>query len=211
MAAHLYSLKLATLIGSQSIDHNHGIMCLNLHALSGWVTCRPVLTTGPPRIYSQNPRLDADLHLNPGDGYLDGDVRHSVSDGVAKFQELTIGREFKIWFQSYPSEADSIYLEAVETIKIDASIEYEVQARGDLTNRHSDLYRSAVALDGEFLAVGAPLQRFLINDLDLNRPNISNFEQDKLKNGHNWVFLPSLLQPPKTAALDMVTSNLSRE
>ena len=67
---------------------------------------------------------------------------------------------------------------------------------------------ASIGKGSQLLLKIAGVQRFLINDLDLNRPNISNFEQDKLKNGHNWVFLPSLLQPPKTAALDMVTSNL---
>lgn len=111
------------------------------------------------RLKATNPQLDADLHFNPIDGYLDGDVTRSVTDGVAKFQELKIGQrggDFKIWFQSdIPGGG---FLETAETIKIDASIEYEVQ--GDPSNRHEgDLYGSSVALDGDLLAVGAPGQR----------------------------------------------------
>ena len=118
-----------------------------------------LLDDGWIRLKSLNPQLDADLHVNPIDAYLDGDLTRSVSDGVAKFRELKIGQrgsDFKIWFQSNPP--DGGFLETTETIKIDASIEYEVQ--GEPTNRHEgDLYGSAVALDGDLLIVGAPGKR----------------------------------------------------
>ena len=111
------------------------------------------------RLKSTNPQLDADLHTNPVDGYLGGDGTCSVNDGVAKFRELKIGQrgsDFKLWFQS--NTLDGSVLETTETIKIDASIEYEVQ--GDPTNRDTgDRYGSAVALDGNLLAVGAPGKR----------------------------------------------------
>lgn len=121
---------------------------MSLRISNGWI-----------RLESKNPQLDADLHVNPVDGYLDGDVSCSVIDGVAKFRELKIsqrGSDFKLWFQS--NTVDGGVLETAETIKIDASIEYEVQ--GDPTNRdEGDLYGSAVALDGNILAVGAPGKR----------------------------------------------------
>jgi len=118
-----------------------------------------LLNDGWIRLKSANPQLDADLHVNPVDGYLNGDVTRTVSDGVAKFRELKIGqrgRDFKIWFRSNPP--DGGVLETAETVKIDASIEYEVQ--GDPANRHEgDLYGSAIDLDGDLLAVGAPGKR----------------------------------------------------
>ena len=117
------------------------------------------LNDGWIRLESSNPQLDADLYVNPIDGYLDGDETCFVSDGVAKFRELKIGqrgKDFKIWFRS--TNPISGVLETSETITIDASIEYEVQ--GEPTNRNEgDLYGSSVALDGNLLAVGAPGKR----------------------------------------------------
>jgi hypothetical protein len=101
--------------------------------------------------------LDADLHINPIDGFLDGDKVVDFKEGIALFRDLKIGhrgKDFKIWFQStVPSTGGS--LQVTETVEIEYSIEYQVQ--GELTNRDpGDLYGSAVSLLGDRLAVGAP-------------------------------------------------------
>ena len=115
------------------------------------------LNDGWIRLKGMNPVLDADLHLNPADGVLDGNTAVEATEGVALFRDLKIGqrgKDFKIWFQSHvPSTGGE--LQVAELVAIDAGIEYEVQ--GDLMNRDSgDLYGSAVSLHGEMLAVGAP-------------------------------------------------------
>ena len=109
------------------------------------------------RLKSSNPTLNADLHINPIDGFLDGDTLIKVTEGVAVFRDLKIrqcGKDYKIWFQSsVPSTGAD--LQIAEMIHIDPSIEYEVQ--GELTKRDDgDLYGSAVSLHGNMLAVGAP-------------------------------------------------------
>jgi len=119
-------------------------MCLRLNG--GWIKLR-----------SASPCLDADLHINPIDGFLDGDKVVEVKEGIALFRDLKIGhrgKDFKIWFQStVPSTGGS--LQVTETVEIEYSIEYQVQ--GELTNRDpGDLYGSAVSLRGDRLAVGAP-------------------------------------------------------
>jgi len=119
---------------------------MSLRLNGGWI-----------RLKSTNPVLDADLHINPIDGFLDGDKVVGVTEGVALFRDLKIGqrgKDFKIWFQSNVSSTGRA-LQVSELVKIDASIEYEVQ--GDLTIRDpGDLYGSAVSLHEGMLAVGAP-------------------------------------------------------
>ena len=119
-------------------------MCLRLNG--GWI-----------KLKSASPSLDADLHINPIDGFLDGNKVVEVKEGIALFRDLKIGhrgKDFKIWFQSnVPSTGGS--LQVTETVEIEDSIEYQVQ--GELSNLDpGDLYGSAVSLRGDRLAVGAP-------------------------------------------------------
>ena len=116
------------------------------------------LNGGSIKLKSTNPVLDADLHINPIDGHLSGHKVVETTEGVALFRDLKIGgqrgKDYKIWYQAnVPSTGEQ--LQVAETVKTDASIEYEVQ--GDLTNRDpGDLFGSAVSLHNGLLAVGAP-------------------------------------------------------
>lgn len=116
-----------------------------------------LLNGGSIKLKSLDQSLDADLHINPIDGYLDGDKAVEVKGGIALFLDLEIGqrgKDYKIWFQSLVHGTKE-YLQVAEVVQIDPSIEYQVQ--GDLTNRDpGDLYGSAVSLHGDMLAVGAP-------------------------------------------------------
>lgn len=116
-----------------------------------------LLNGGSIKLKSLDQSLDADLHINPIDGYLDGDKVVEVKGGIALFRDLKIGqrgKDYKIWFQSLVHSTNE-YLQVAEVVQIDPSIEYQVQ--GDLTNRDpGDLYGSAVSLHGDMLAVGAP-------------------------------------------------------
>ncbi|KAL7469376.1 hypothetical protein ACHAXS_009639, partial [Conticribra weissflogii] len=116
---------------------------------------------------SSNPRLDADVHLNPVHGYLDGDKSNAANEGVATFRNLKIGqrgKDFKIW---YLSEIDGVGdLQVAEVVCIDISIEYELQ--GEATDRNSgDLYGAAVSIHNNLLAVGAPKKRNPSNEVQV--------------------------------------------
>ncbi len=116
-----------------------------------------LLNGGWIKLQARNPVLDADLHINPVDGFLVGDVSVGVSDGVAMYRDLKIGqrgKDFKIWFSCTPPSVGK-QLQVFETIHIEPSIEYQVQ--GDLMDRNpGDFYGSALSIHGELLAVGAP-------------------------------------------------------
>jgi hypothetical protein len=118
----------------------------SIHLHDGWI-----------RLQARNPILDADVHINPVDGFLDGAISVDVTEGVALFRDLTIGQrgnDFKIWYSCTLPRVGT-QLQAFETIQIEASIEYQVS--GDLKNRApGDLYGSALSIHGELLAVGAP-------------------------------------------------------
>ncbi|KAL7554992.1 hypothetical protein ACHAWF_018570 [Thalassiosira exigua] len=115
------------------------------------------LNGGSIKLQGTHPILDADLHINPIDGFLDGGKEVEATEGVALFRDLKIGqrgRNFRFWFRSSVPKTGG-ELQVAETVKIEASIEYEV--RGDLIDRDpGDLYGSAVSLSGDMLAVGAP-------------------------------------------------------
>jgi hypothetical protein len=104
---------------------------------------------------SANPLIDADLHLNPVHGFLDGNLSNTVNEGVADFRDIKIGhrgRDFKIRYKS------SSEMEVSEVVKVDTSNEFEVQ--GSLDNRDpGDLYGSSVAIYNNLITVGAPGRR----------------------------------------------------
>uniref|UniRef100_A0A7S4JS32 Calx-beta domain-containing protein n=1 Tax=Odontella aurita TaxID=265563 RepID=A0A7S4JS32_9STRA len=118
------------------------------------------LNGGRIRRKSALPIIDADLHLNPSRGYLDGTGPKILDEGVALFDDLRIGMrgaDYKIRFTSRPNSINAGF-ETTTMLSIDTSIEYEVF--GDQNNRDDgDLLGSSVSLSRNILAVGAPHKR----------------------------------------------------
>ena len=116
------------------------------------------LNGGWIRTSSANPSLDADLHLNPVGGYLDGNKIWILNEGIASFHDLKVGRRGKDYKVRYSSSVPKGVVEAQEMIEVGISIEYEVQ--GHLGKREpGDSYGHAVAIRNDLVAVGAPRKR----------------------------------------------------
>ena len=116
------------------------------------------LNGGWIRASSANPTLDADLHLNPVGGYLEGNKSWIVNEGIASFHELKVGRRGKDYKVRYAASIPKGVMESQEMIEVGISIEYEVQ--GELGKREpGDSYGHAVAIRDNLVAVGAPRKR----------------------------------------------------
>jgi len=108
---------------------------------------------------SSNPTLNADVHLNPSFGYLDGH-RLSVSEsGIVQYRALKIGQRgdgYKLRFRPESGELSDRLCTA--TVDIQASSEYELMSN-DSDREVGDSFGSSVTVDGDIIAVGTPFKR----------------------------------------------------
>ena len=108
---------------------------------------------------SINPTLEADIHLNPSFGYLDGH-RLSISNwGIVQYHNLKIGQRgngYKLRFRPGSGELSNMVCTVV--VDIQASSEYELTSK-DSDREIGDLFGSSVAVDGDVIAVGSPFKR----------------------------------------------------
>ena len=115
------------------------------------------LNGGTIKREAQVPVLHADLHLNPGQGYLDGTLTIPLQEGIASYESLRIatrGHDYKIRFKS-PSLITGVELEATATLEVDFSSEYQLV--GDQYDRNiGDRFGFSAAIDGNTVVVGAP-------------------------------------------------------
>ncbi|GMH92534.1 hypothetical protein TL16_g12375 [Triparma laevis f. inornata] len=117
-----------------------------------------VLNGGKIKRMSSAPVLDADLHLNPGKGYLEGIKSVTSSLGAARFTDLKIqqrGPNYKLRFTASPAwSGEKIFTDA--SIYVDVSSEYEIMG----SNREiGDLFGYSVGISNTVLAIGAPGKR----------------------------------------------------
>ena len=109
---------------------------------------------------SASPVVRADLHLNPGHGFLDGTTSILYEEGTATYSDLKIGKrgdEYMLRFRSR-SAVSLVDFEAALSVSVGTSSEYEII--GEPYDRNSgDHFGASVAVDGDLLAIGAPGKR----------------------------------------------------
>ena len=117
---------------------------------------------------SLHPTVDADLHLKPSSGYLDGTRLRSVNEGIAEYSDLSIaqrGYGYKVRFRATP-ENTSWPLETGIVVDVDESIEDEI--RETTESRYSgNLFGKSVAIDGDVAAVGSPRRRNSVPEIQV--------------------------------------------
>ena len=117
------------------------------------------LQGGSIMVPASNPILNADTHVNPAFGHLDGlNTNILISEGEAEYFGLKIGKrgdDYKIRFRA--SSGSETY-DAEMTVLVSESCEFELN--GNEHNRDfQDKFGSAVALSNDLLAVGAPKKK----------------------------------------------------
>ena len=104
---------------------------------------------------SMNPILDADLHLNPPNSALRGELASLSSGGVIAFRDLWIeqrGAPYKLHFYANVSDRGLVF-ENDTNVMIDESAELEIRPA---IARNGELFGWSVDLDADYLIVGAP-------------------------------------------------------
>ena len=125
-----------------------------------------VLNGGSIRRMSTSPTLDADVHLNPGKGYLEGTLSVQSSLGSARFTDLKIlqrGPNYKLRFSATPAWSGEALL-ADASIFVDVSSEYEIMGEG---RESGDEFGYAVSITSSVLAIGAPGRRRPISEIQI--------------------------------------------
>ena len=115
-----------------------------------------------------SPTVHADLHLNPSFGFLDGLKDIPLDKGVARYNGLKIGKrgsKYKIRFEYHSCTNNFIY-EVSAFISVYESAEYHLFGN-DFDREAGDLLGTSVALDGLFLAVGAPNKRNAFSEVQV--------------------------------------------
>jgi len=112
------------------------------------------LNGGSIKKQSSHPTLDADIHLNPGKGFLGGSKSITSSLGVSRFTDLKIvqrGPNYKLRFSA--TSPSGAVMRASSDIYIDASSEFEIMGAD---REEEDLFGYSVAINSDVLIVGAP-------------------------------------------------------
>ena len=112
--------------------------------------------------------LSADLHLNPGKGYLEGTTSITASIGVSRFLDLKIqqrGPNYKLRFSATPAVTGE-FISTIGDIYVDISSEFEIMG----TSRETvDEFGYSVAIYDNILAVGAPGKRVPVSEVQVLR------------------------------------------
>ncbi|GMH95725.1 hypothetical protein TrST_g6431 [Triparma strigata] len=125
-----------------------------------------VLNGGKIRRMSSAPILDADLHLNPGKGYLEGAKAVTSSLGAARYTDLKIqqrGPNYKLRFSASPAWSGEV-ITTDASIYVDVSSEYEIMGSD---REIGDLFGYSVGISNDVLAVGAPGKRKPISEVQI--------------------------------------------
>jgi len=113
------------------------------------------LNGGSIKLRSTRPIVDADIHLNPGAGYLSGKVEQRVDNGIVDFEDLAIGSRGLGYKVIFSATVDNVTVEATTDIEVDSSCEYELISNMKERN-DNDFFGQSTSVSNEVVAVGAP-------------------------------------------------------
>ena len=125
-----------------------------------------VLNGGSIKKMSSRPILDADIHLNPGKGFVEGTTSVTASLGVVRFTDLKIlqrGPNYKLRYTAVPASTGAT-LRAESSIYIDVSSEFEIMGLG---REDGDRFGYSVDISDSLLIVGAPGKRNPIYEVQI--------------------------------------------
>jgi hypothetical protein len=125
------------------------------------------LNGGWIRRASSRPILDADLHLNPPNAGLSGELSSTLDAGVAPFRMMWIERRgvgYKLHFAC--DVADGLTLGTENTIEVDESAEFEIRAAN---YESGDNFGFSVDIDDDYLVVGMPAKHKPVTEVQTIR------------------------------------------
>ncbi|GMI03622.1 hypothetical protein TrRE_jg8633 [Triparma retinervis] len=123
------------------------------------------LNGGSIKKQSSHPRLDADIHLNPGKGEISGTTTVQAVMGEVRFSDLMIkqrGPNYKLRFSATAPSGQ--LLKAESSIYVDVSSEYEIMG---LNREVGDRFGYSVDISPDVLVVGAPGKRNPIYEVQI--------------------------------------------
>jgi len=112
------------------------------------------------RAEAMTPTLDADLHLNPSLGFLEGNSVSVSREGRVLFLDLAIsqrGNGYKLHFNTIHEDTDHLIHSSAKLLDVSHSIEYEV--RGSGSRESGDRLGHAVDVMGDLAIIGVPHKR----------------------------------------------------
>ena len=116
------------------------------------------LQGGSIMLKSSRPIVNADIHLNPGAGFLLGKVDQTLQNGIVDFGDLAVGSrglEYKIRFSL---RVKNVTIETFASIEIDPSCELELIANV-MDRDDNDMFGYSTSISNNVIAVGAPHAR----------------------------------------------------
>jgi hypothetical protein len=104
---------------------------------------------------SSSPLLDADIHLNPPQGFLTGTSTVTAFGGWGYYRDLFVrraGKDYRAHFTAAPSPHNQS-LETYGDFEVGFAVEFELMSAD---SSREDMFGSTVALDNDLIVVGAP-------------------------------------------------------
>ncbi len=125
------------------------------------------------------PIINADIHLNPSHGHLDGQNIKEIVEGESEYLGLKIGKRGIDYKLRFGVDYNGNRFETEASVSIGQSCEYQVT--GNDSDRNSgDQFGSSLSLSGDLLAVGAPQKKVPSSEVQvLNiRSNATSVERE---------------------------------
>ncbi len=118
------------------------------------------LNRGTIMLPAKNPKVYADIDVTPSFGFLAGQTRILLQQGIARYEGLKIGKRgsfYKLRFRYFANQENSTF-ETSAVVSVAESSEYQING-DDFDRENGDLFGATVSLRGGLLAVGAPNKR----------------------------------------------------